>query len=143
MNVWTIPLPLIVALAVLILLLGLVGRKVQKVAYDLADELLLVDGSGVSKRNLESFSTKIVPTWAKVSNWAASFAALGLLVYVGMRFGWLWALGYAVADHVLKIAGIPTLPTVKQAQKTLHKRAELTAPRIAPHFSKAPGWHEG
>ena len=82
MTLWTVPLPIVGALALLVLVLGLTGRKFQSVAYDVAAELLLVDGSGVSKRNLESFSSKIVPTWAKVLGWVSSFAALGLLVYI-------------------------------------------------------------
>jgi hypothetical protein len=136
MNLWTIPLPAIVALALVVLSFGLAGRKIQSVAYDLADQLVLIDGSGVSKRNLESFSSRIVPSWAKLLGWVASFAALGLLVYLGMRFGWPWAVGYAVADHGLKTMGIPSLPTVKQIHKILQARAEKTVPKIAPHMAE-------
>jgi preprotein translocase subunit SecF len=139
MDIWTIPLPAILATALIVLAFGLTGRKIQKVAYDLADQLLLVEGSGVSKRNLESFSTRIVPLWAKASSWIASFAALGILIYVGVRFGWLWAVGYALADHALKTVGIPSLPTLKQTQRILHSRAEKTAPKIAPHLAEVAG----
>lgn len=136
MHLWTIPLPAVVATAVAILFLGLAGRKVQSVAYDISDQLLLKEGSGVSKRNLESFTSRIVPGWAKFLGWAASFASLGVLVYVGMRFGWLWAVGYAVADHLLKTVGLPTLPTRAQTEKVLLSKAKETAPKIAPYMAE-------
>lgn len=139
MDIWTIPGPALLAVAVIALSVGLAGRKVQKVAYDLADQLMLVEGSGVSKRNLESFSTRIVPTWAKAFSWLGSFAALGLLVYIGMRFGWLWAVGYALADHAIKTVGVPSLPTVGQTHKILHSKAQKTAPKIAPHLAEVAG----
>ena len=116
--------------------LGLAGRKVQSVAYDVADQLVLKDGSGVSKRNLESFTARIVPGWSKVLGWGASFASLGVLVYVGLRFGWPWAVGYAVIDHLLKTVGIPTLPTTAQIQRVLLSKARNTAPKIAPHIAE-------
>ena len=136
MQLWTIPLPAVVATAVTILFLGLAGRKVQSVAYDISDELMLKEGSGVSKRNLESFTSRIVPGWAKFLGWGASFASLGVLVYVGMRFGWLWAIGYAVVDHLLKTVGLPTLPTTSQTQRVLLSKARKTAPKIAPYMAE-------
>ena len=134
MNLWTVPLPVIVVAAIAVLFVGLAGRKVQSVAYDMADRLVLKEDSGVSKRNLESFTSRIVPGWAKFLGWAASFAALAVLVYIGMRFHWLWAVAYAVGDHFLKTVGIPTLPTTSQIQGVLLAKARKTAPKIAPHM---------
>jgi len=136
MNFWNVPIAAVIATATAILVLGLAGRKVQSVAYDLADLLMLTDGSGVSKRNLESFTARIVPGWAKGLGWGASFASLGVLVYVGLRFGWPWAIGYAVTDHLLKTVGIPTLPTTAQIQRVLLAKARKTAPKIAPHIAE-------
>lgn len=61
---------------------------------------------------------------------------LGVLVYVGLRFGWLWAVGYAVADHLIKTVGPPALLTTKQVHRLLLARAEKTAPKIAPHMAE-------
>jgi hypothetical protein len=134
MNFWTVPIAAVIATATAILFLGLAGRKVQSVAYDIADRLMLKDGSGVSKRNLESFTARIVPGWSKALGWGASFASLGVLVYVGIRFGWLWAIGYAVTDHLLKTVGVPTLPTTAQIHRVLLSKARKTAPKIAPYM---------
>jgi hypothetical protein len=57
--------------------------------------------------------------------------ALLLLIYVGMRFGWLWAIGYAAGDHLLKTFGFPILPSVRQGYSLIQNHASKRSPGMA------------
>ena len=143
MTIWTVPLPAVLVLMLVFLYLGLLGMKIQKVAYDVADRLVAKEGTGVSKRNVESFCSRIVPFWSRAAGWTASRAALLLLFYVGFRFGWPWAVGYAVTDHLLKSVGFPILPTVAQAHNILLAEARKKAPETVSSMEALQGETQG
>lgn len=128
MDIWTIPSPFVFALMVGVLYLGLLSMKVQRIAFDLTEELSGREGSGVSKRNAAGFCSRLTPTWIKVSGWLSSLSAFLILVYVGLRFGWLWALGYAFLDHLIKHLEPPILPSAEQSYAMLEKQAQKTMP---------------
>lgn len=128
MTIWTIPIAGTIAVILAFLALGLVSRKVQRVAYNIAEYLANKEGSGVPKGSVGGFCSRITPKWAKAMVWVSSFAALALMVYVGMRFGWPWAFGYVVGDHLLKSVEIPVFPSIDKSFDMIKKQAEKSAP---------------
>lgn len=134
MDIWTIPSPFVFTLMLGVLYLGLLSMKVQRIAFDLTEELSGVEGSGVSKRNAAGFCSRLTPTWIKVSGWLSSLSALLILVYVGFRFGWPWALAYAVLDHLIKHLEPPILPSADQSFAMLEKQAQKTMPERLPRI---------
>ena len=128
MNLQTVPIPAVAALMLGALALSLVSMKIQKVAYDVADALALDKESGISKRNLDGFVKRIVPVWSKVSAWISVLLSGVILVYVWMRFGWPWALGYIAVDHLLKSLKLPFLPTLEQIHSILQSEAQHKTP---------------
>ena len=136
MDIWTIPSPVVFALMIGVLYLGLLSMKVQKLAFDLTEELSALDGSGVSKRNAGGFLSRLTPTWIKVCGWLSSLSALAILIYVWLRFGWLWALAYAACDHLIKHLEPPILPTAEQSYGMLEKQAQKSMPERVCQLKK-------
>lgn len=131
MNIWTVPTPAVFGLMALVLYFGLFSMKIQKIAYNLGTQFATQSGSGVSKPSLNSFCTLVTPTWVRAAGWVSTFLALLMLIYVGMRFGWLWAVAYVAGDHMLKTFGFPILPTVRQGYSLIQNQASKKAPGMA------------
>ncbi len=131
MNIWTVPSPVVFGLMALVLYFGLFSMKIQKIAYNLGTQFAAKGGSGVSRPSLNSFCSLVTPTWVRAAGWISTLMALLLLIYVGMRFGWLWAVAYAAGDHLLKTFGFPILPTVSQGYSLIHNCASKGAPGMA------------
>lgn len=136
MTFWTIPFPIIAVIMLVGLYLSLVGMKIQQAAYSLADGMAADKTSGISNRNLESFVKRIVPGWSRAAAWLGGLSSVCLLVYVGFRFGWPWALGYIVADHLLKNLKIPIFPGQARIQSVLLGQAEQKAPDKVPGIKR-------
>jgi hypothetical protein len=132
MDIWTIPSPIVFTLMIALLYSSLTSMRIKRVAYNVAEHLANTSGSGLSKGSMGGFCTRSTPSWVRVIGWGASFAAIAMLIYVGMRFGWPWAIGYAVSDHILKSLDIPILPTVDQA----YTMVESQVAKNAPHMSE-------
>lgn len=137
MNIWTVPFPAVVAVMLGALCLSLVSMKIQKVAYDVADAMAGDQEAGISNRNLEGFVKRIVPGWSRALAWAGGCLSVSLLVYTGMRFGWLWALGYVAVDHLLKSLGLPFLPTLAQTHAILQGQAREKTPDKVKYMKRA------
>jgi hypothetical protein len=131
MNIWTVPTPFVFGLMALVLYFGLLSMKIQTIAYNLGTQFATKRGSGVSKPSLNSFCTLVTPTWVRVVGWVSTLMALLLLIYVGMRYGWFWAIGYAAADHLLKTFGFPILPSVRQGYSLIQNHASKSSPGMA------------
>lgn len=139
MSIWTIPVPVVAALMLGAFYLSLVGMRIQKIAYDVADGMAEEKDSGISNRNLESFVKRIVPKWSRVSSWLGGIVSVLLLFYVGFRFGWPWAVGYIVADHLLKNLNLPIFPGQAKAQQMLLEQAQERAPEKVPAMKRFYG----
>ena len=130
MTIWTIPIPAVVGAMLTLLYLNLTCMRVSRVAYNICSHLAETEGSGVGKHSLSGYISRSTPKWATYGGWLASLASLAVLIYVGMRFGWLWAVGYAVGDHILKSLELPIVPTVSQAYAMVEKQVETEVPQI-------------
>lgn len=117
--------------------LSLVSMRIQKSAYDLADKMATDKDSGISNRNLEGFVKRIVPNWSRGLAWMGGLASVTLLVYVGIRYGWPWALGYIVIDHLIKNINLPFWPGRTATDKILLKQAQKSAPDKVPNMERA------
>ena len=73
----------------------------------------------------------MTPGWVNPLGWSTIVIAFALMIYLGIRFGWPWAVGLAVLDFILKSFDIPMLPTVDQTYGLVLKKARGAAPRLA------------
>ena len=124
MNIWTVPTPVVFGLMALVLYVGLFGMKIQKIAYNLGTQFATQSGSGVSKPSLNSFCTLVTPTWVRAAGWVSTFLALLMLIYVGMRFGWLWAVAYVAGDHYVEDVRI-SHPANRSSRLLAHPESSL------------------
>lgn len=131
MTIWTVPIYFVVGTMLGLLYLNLICMRISRVAYNVCTYLADKSGSGVGKHSLSGYITRSTPKWARFGGWTASFASLAMLFYVGLRFGWLWALGLAVVDHCLKSIELPIVPTVSQAYSIVEKQVEKETPQIS------------
>lgn len=116
--------------------LSVLSMTIQKTAYDIADGMAEEKDSGISNRNLESFVKRIVPQWSRISAWVGGIASILLVVYVGARFGWPWALGYIVVDHLLKSLGFPNFLGRGKTYQILLAQAREKAPEKVPGMER-------
>jgi hypothetical protein len=135
MDIWTVPSPAVFALMATVLYLGIVSMKVQKVAFNVADDLVAKPDSGVSNRNVGGFTSRITPAWAKVLGWGTSFGGLLMMIYIALRFEWYWAAAYIVGDHLLKNLEPPVVPTVSQCYSLIENQAKKNLPKLASEVS--------
>lgn len=136
MDIWNVSIPILIALMVIVQYLGMIGRKIQRMGWNLAEHLVEKKGTGVSKSSMGMLRSRITPRWAAVLGWGASFASLGLLIYVAIRFGWMWAIAYVAGDHILKVLDVPILPSLKSCYSLFVKRSEVHASKMTSHLEE-------
>lgn len=134
MTIWTIPTPAVLTVIVGLLYLGLLSRRVQTVAYNIATHLGEKEGTGVSSSSVGGWSGRLSPPWTAYLLWGTTLAALILLFYVGFRYGIWWALAYGGLDHLLKSLNIPILPTLSQSYAMVKAQAQKQAPELVKHI---------
>lgn len=120
----TLPNPLVFSCLAVVFYSSLVGRRVDRVAYNVAEHLVGTEGTGVSKSSMSGLRKQITPKWAAAMVWVCSFLALGFMIYFGFRYGVVWAIVYAACDHILKKLEIPIFPSVDNAYSMISDQAE-------------------
>ena len=130
MDIWMIPHSFVLTSLGLLLYLGLVSRRAQRVAFNISEYLVEKKGTGVSSSSVGGVFKRITPSWVRICVWLTSFSSLGMLIYIGMRYGWPWALGYALGDHLLKSVEIPIFPSVDRSYGLIEQQAQKNAPKL-------------
>ena len=128
--------PMVATVIIVVLYSGMVGRRIQRMGWNLAEHLVTKKGTGVSKSSMGMLRSKLTPRWAVVLGWSASFASLGILIYIAMRFGWPWAVGYAVGDHLIKVLDPPILPNLKSCYSLILGESRKHASKMTSHLEE-------
>ncbi|MGE0487698.1 MAG: hypothetical protein AB7S38_00640 [Vulcanimicrobiota bacterium] len=131
MNIWSVPPAALAGLVGIVCYLGMAATRVRSVVHNLIEYLVEKAGSGVSSASRGQARGSLTPGWVNPLGWSTIVVAFALMVYLGLRFGPLWALGLAVLDYILKSFDFPMLPTVDQTYGLVLKKARSTAPRLA------------
>ncbi len=128
MDIWSLPIAAVVVVLLLVSLMRVASVRVSDLTYELAEKLSEKKVIGSSNRGL--VRRQLTPGWVNGVGWSATFLNLLLFVYVGMRFGWLWAVGYAVASHLFESLPLPLPPTSRQTRAIVLAQAEKNAPKL-------------
>ena len=128
MDLWTVPIPAVATVIVLVYFMSAASARVSELVFDLAEGL--AKKKEISSANVGVVRRQLTPGWVNGLGWGSTLASLLVFVYVGMRFGWLWAIGYAILAHLLESLALPLPPTPAQTRAIVRKQARLTAPKL-------------
>lgn len=131
MDIWSLPAEAVAGLVGVVCYLGMAATRVRTVVHNLVEYLVEKEGSGVSSASRGQARGSLTPGWVNPVGWSATCIAFALMIYLGVRFGWPWAVGLAVVDYVLKSFEFPMLPTIDQTYGLVVKKARTAAPRLA------------
>ncbi len=134
MEIWNIPLVALGAGLALNWYVALVATRVQSVVYNLVDHLAEKKGTGVSSASRGQARKALTPGWLNYVGYGSTLVGLVFFLYLGSRFGWVWAFAYMGLDYALKSVPPPLIPTVAQCFDLVEKTTRRTAPKLADHI---------
>lgn len=128
MDIWSVPTPAVITALILVYLMRLASTRISNLTYDFAEDLS--ERKEISSSNIGLVRRQLTPSWVNPVGWTGTLGNLALFVYLGLRFGWLWAIGYAVLSHLLESYPPPFPPTSGQARAMVLTQARKNAPHL-------------